>query len=190
MLQGGNFKIDAVFRNPTSRIANFDLSFYSSDNCTIENKKEVLSVHPKWTITKQVKAKITDEDKLAMYLVEGVFTVLSTSLLPSPPPIERFPSYEKWGEYEDRPIALTSFSEQTPPNTTFSPNHTFFAKIAVITEKIRKEWAQKSSEGHFCGTIGCESSSLEWKCPKCGFHFCSVHINHMDCEQLSKLHLS
>ena len=176
VVEGSDFTLDATYWNTSSEVHDVTPYFYAPDNCKVENKQRISTVHPNWGITEQLKIQTPSEHKLATYLIECAFTVLSASQ-PKPPPIQRFPSYEKWGEYEARPVAFL-------PNDLYvhhSTNNRTFAKIVVVTEKIRQEWTERSLKGFFCGAIGCDSSVLDWKCPKCGLYFCSAHKNHAEC---------
>lgn len=183
---GINFTINAVFGNPTNKVVNLAFYVYAPDNCKVECPPKEFRVEPKRSLTHQVRVRIPSANKLASYLVEWAFLLISINT-PEPSVPQRFLSYEKWGEYETKPAEGSAYTEITEPALPFAANHSYFVKLVSVTEKIRKEWAQKSIEGAFCGAIGCDNKQPDWVCPKCKLHFCNNHKNHVDCEELSKL---
>ncbi len=165
----GKTTIGITFSNPTDKVLTGNIVFYSSDNCSIEHKNEPLSLDPNWSERKQIQAEITNEDKITSYLVEGVF---NAELSDYKPPIERYPSYEKWGVEETRPIVIIPNGKR-PIMQTAPPIS--FIKILVVSETGRNLWREASLNGQKCGVLGCEGK-IEWKCPNCNLSFCVEHI--------------
>jgi len=115
--------------------------------------------------------------------IEPYFFIIPANGAVTPTAKAQIPPEDKLGSYL---IEVRFLLPPSAPRISFTADRSSLIKVAVITQKIRKEWAQESIDGNFCGVLGCNKQQLNWKCPKCNRYFCDAHKDHLEEEQTTR----
>ncbi len=174
VIPNGIFNVNATFDNPLEEtIKNIQFCINMPSGWKAEIEPKLFSILQRALLLQKEKCNSRPKINLPSYILELRFTFSSL------PVANQVTNKTICGYLVVESEYFTSIANAS--NVSFTCDKTNFVKTTIISEEIRKGWLKKSAEGAFCAVMGCDNKPLDWKCPKCSFHFCADHKNHAEC---------